>query len=74
MIGDMITLGLGTPSSISTLVLLGLSPNPEVRSATAIALVGVYDAALPVRGWYDPSAAVTGVYDAALTLIGESDG
>jgi len=71
VIGQMITWGIGTPSSIAMLTLVGLSTNPEVRDAEILALVGLYDASLLLDGVYDDTVALRGVYDDTLPLTGE---
>lgn len=67
----MITWGIGTPSNLTILTLVGLSSAPEFRDAEILAIVGLYDAALLLDGVYDDAVALRGTYDDALPLTGE---
>jgi hypothetical protein len=69
VIGQVISLGIGSPAAIDLFVLVGLSPNPEVRDAETITLVGYYGS-LQLVGEYG-DLALTAHYAPSLTLTGE---
>lgn len=56
----MITWGIGTPSNLAILTLVGLAAAPEFRDAEAILVIGVYDGEVALRGTYDEALLIVG--------------
>ena len=70
MIGQFVSQGIGSPSSVSLFILVGLSANPEVRDAETLNLVGFY-APLSLVGEYVPTQELVGAYVPTWDLTGE---
>lgn len=70
MASGLITLGIGTPSSIGLLTLFGLTPVEE-QPADQMLLVGEYVSMLPLEAEYEASLPLVGEYIASLPLTGE---
>lgn len=69
MIGQIVSLGLGSPAAIDRFILVGLSPNPEVRDAEVLLLVGSYGDAT-ITGTYESTRQVVAAYAPNLPITG----
>lgn len=75
MVGQVVSLGIGSPASIEYFVLVGLSANPAGAPALEgqIDITGTYTPTISVTGASAPTITVTGTYAPTVNVTGRVD-
>lgn len=69
-INEVISLGLGSPSSVKAFLLLGLQIGAAVGPVTVITLTGEHDDVVTLTGQHDDTLALIGEHDDTVILTG----